>query len=136
MRIITWIFQGILIVGFALAGVPKLVMPAADLIAMGMLWIEDFPVWQVRTIAALEVLASLGLLLPHFIKALPRILVPLAAAGLALTMIGAIVTHITRSDPPTSVVITVLLFVMSTIVAYRRYKDAGNPALSAVHGSA
>jgi len=88
-----------------------------------MLWIADFEVWQVRTIGTLEVLGALGLTLPYAHKKLPRVLVPLASGGLALTMVGAVATHVRRGDPALSIVITSVLFVMGLAVAVRRWNE-------------
>lgn len=98
-------------------------MPLDDLIAQGMLWIEDFSEWQVRVIAVLETLAALGLVAPYLIKTLPKIIVPLAAAGLALTMTGAVITHIVRQDPILSIIITGTLLLCCVFLAQRRYKE-------------
>ena len=123
MNKLIWTFQILLTLAFGLFGAQKVAMPIDDLIAFGMLWIADFPVWQVRTIGALEVAGALGLTLPYFIKPLPKILVPLAAGGLALTMIGAIATHVSRQDPALSIVITSVLLVMGAAVAAHRRSE-------------
>ncbi len=123
MNKLLWIFQILLILAFGLFGLQKVVVPIPDLIAQGMGWIEDFPDWQVRTIGALESLAVVGLTAPYLIKALPRLLVPLAAGGLALTMIGGITTHVLREDPLLSIVINGMLFLMSTTVAVKRFGE-------------
>lgn len=112
--------QILVTLAMGLFGFQKVVMPLPDLIAQGMLWIEDFPAWQVRTIGALEVLGALGLNAPYLTKLAPKMLVPLSAAGLALTMIGAIATHVTRGDPAPSIIITSLLFVMCVLIAKTR----------------
>ena len=122
MNILVWIAQILLVVIFLLTGVPKLFMPINDLIAQGMLWMEDFPVWQIRVIGILETLAILGLTLPYIIKQLPKLLVPLASAGLALTMIGAIFTHIVRGDPTMSIVVTSIIFLLCVFVAIQRFR--------------
>ncbi|MCP4501893.1 MAG: DoxX family protein [Deltaproteobacteria bacterium] len=116
-------FQILLILTFGLFGMQKVVMPIPDLIAQGMLWIEDFPAWQVRLIGALEALGALGLVLPYAIKAIPKILVPVASACLAITMIGAIITHVARQDPVPSIVITSILFGMCVAIAKNRFVD-------------
>lgn len=123
MNKLTWTLQILLALVMALFGGQKVIMAIPDLIAMGMLWIEDFPAWQVRVIGALEVLGALGLTAPYLLKVLPRVLVPMAAVGLALTMIGAIVTHVVRADPAPSIVITSALFAMGVFVAVRRYRE-------------
>lgn len=122
MNILVWIAQGLLVLIFLLTGVPKIFMPIADLIAQGMYWMEDFPVWQIRVIGVLETLAIFGLTLPYVIKILPELLVPLASAGLALTMIGAVVTHIVRSDPTMSIVATSIIFLLCIFVTIKRYE--------------
>ena len=123
MNKLLWTFQILLTLALGLFGLQKVAMPIPDLIAQGMLWIEDFPAWQVRAIGALEVLGVLGLTLPFVFKALPKLLVPLAAAGLSLTMMGAVFTHLTRQDPAMSIVITGLLMAMSATVAVKRFGE-------------
>ena len=117
------IIQIILILVMVLFGFQKIFMPLPDLIKQGMLWIEDFPAWQVRTIGVLEVLGALGLIFPYVIKSLPKIIVVIASGGLALTMVGAIITHISRGDVIASVIITSALFLMAVLIAVFRFKQ-------------
>jgi len=126
MNKLLWFFHILLSLTFAVFGLQKVLMPIPDLVAQGMLWIEDFPAWQGRAIGAVEVLGVLGLNAPYLWKALPRLLVPLAAGGLAATMIGAIATHVSRADPAASIVITSLLFVMGATLAAKRYSELRN----------
>jgi hypothetical protein len=123
MNKLLWSFHIILTLAMALFGLQKVFLPIPDLVAQGMLWIEDFPAYQVRGIGALEFLGALGLNLPYLLKVLPKQLVPLAAGGLAVTMVGAIVTHVTRQDPAASIVITSLLFAMSATLAVKRFGE-------------
>jgi len=88
-----------------------------------MLWIEDFPAWQVRTIGILEVLGACGLTFPYIIKSLPKIIVVIASVGLALTMVGAVITHISRGDVILSIIITSTLFLMAVMIAVFRFKQ-------------
>ncbi len=57
---------------------------------------------------ALEVLAAVGLILPGTLDFAP-VLVPLAAVGLVLLMVGAIITHIRRHEAQPIVVNLALL---------------------------
>lgn len=123
MNVLVWICHIVLALAMSVFGLQKLFGAIPDLIAQGMVWIEDFPAWQVRAIGGLEALGALGLGLPYAVKPLPRVLVPLAAAGLALTMIGAIATHVSRGDPAASIVVTGALFVMAAVVAVRRWAE-------------
>jgi hypothetical protein len=60
-------------------------------------WVEDFSAGAVKAIAALEVLAALGLVLPAALDIAP-VLVPLAATGLVMLMVGAVITRIRRHE--------------------------------------
>lgn len=62
-------------------------------------WTEDVPPTRVKVIGALEVLGALGLVLPWLLDT-ARWLTPLAALGLAVTMLGAIFTHRRRHESP------------------------------------
>jgi hypothetical protein len=123
MKKLLWTFQILLTLAFTLFGLQKVFMPIPDLIAQGMLWIEDFPEWQVRAIGATEFLGVVGLNAPYFIKAIPRIVVPASAVWLGVTMLGAVATHIMRDDPALSIVITSMLFAMCVALAYSRFGE-------------
>ena len=120
MNKLYWTLHVLVTLAIGLFGFQKVVVPIPDLIEQGMWWVADFEVWQVRAIGALEVLGVLGMNLPYLIKALPKVLVPLASGGLAITMIGAIGTHITRQDPAPSIVITGILFAVCAALTLRR----------------
>jgi DoxX-like family len=51
----------------------------------------------VKAIGALEVLAAVGLVLPAAVDIAP-VLVPLAAVGVVLLMVGAMITHLRRHE--------------------------------------
>ena len=98
MHLTLWIIAGLLSAIYLLAGVGKLLVPAEKLAAApGGGWINDFSPGQVKAIGALEVLAAAGLILPAALDIVP-VLVPLAAAGLALLMTGAVFTRIRRHE--------------------------------------
>lgn len=131
MNKLLWSFHVVLTLGFLLFGLQKVFGSIPALIEQGMWWIEDFPAWQVRAIGALEAAGALGLNAPYLLKVLPKQLVPLAAGGLALTMIGAIATHIGRGDPAPSVVITTALFAMAATLAAKRFGQFRSQAMVA-----
>ena len=81
-------------------------------------WVEDVSDPGVRTIGALEVLGALGLLLPA-LTGMATVLVPVAAVGLALVMVGAAATHWRRGELP-MIGIAVLL-VLAVVVAWARF---------------
>ena len=119
MNVVLWVIAGALAVAFLAAGVTKLSQPREKLVAMGMGWAEQFPPGGVKAIGALEVLAAIGLILPALLD-IATVLVPLAALGLVLMMIGAAVTHARRGEYPL-VVVNVILLVLAAIVAWGRF---------------
>jgi hypothetical protein len=66
----------------------------------------------------LEILGGLGLLLPGLLHILP-VLTALAAAGLVLTMIGAIIVHFRLNEASRSVAPLILLLLALFIVIGR-----------------
>jgi hypothetical protein len=66
-----------------------------------------------------ELLAAIGLVLPAATGILPW-LTPLAAAGLALVMLLAAITHLRRKEPR-AVVVNAVLFALSAFVAWQRF---------------
>jgi uncharacterized membrane protein YphA (DoxX/SURF4 family) len=119
MNTALWILAGLLAALFLASGVMKLIQPKEKLAASGMGWAEDFSGGAVKTIGALEILAAIGLILPALLDIAP-VMVPLAAAGLALLMIGAIVTHVRRRE--TSVLaMNVVLLALTAFVAWGRF---------------
>ena len=123
MKVFILIIQIILVLVFALFGFQKIFMPLPDLIDQGMLWIEDFPEWQVRIIGFLEVIGAFGLIFPYIIKTLPKMIIAIASGSLALIMVGAIITHIIRGDVILSIIITSILFLMAMLIAAFRFKQ-------------
>lgn len=99
MNTALWIIQGVLAAAFLMIGGMKLMMPKAQLAGMGdmLAWTHDFTEQQIKGIGILEVLGAIGIILPPLVGILP-ILSPLAALGLTLVGIGAVVTHIRRNE--------------------------------------
>lgn len=119
MSIALWIAAGLLALAFLAAGITKLTQPKDKLAAMGMGWTEDFGNAGVKGIATLEVLGALGVILPAVTGIVP-ILVPVAATGLALLMIGAIVVHLRRGETQ-AVVAPLVLALLAAFVAVGRF---------------
>jgi len=118
MNIVLWIIAGLLAAAFLAAGTMKLTQPKEKLSA-GMPWTDDFSAGAIKGIGALELLAAIGLVLPAALDIVP-ILVPLAALGLVLVMIGAMVTH-TRRKENQMIVVNLALAVLAGIVAWGRF---------------
>jgi uncharacterized membrane protein YphA (DoxX/SURF4 family) len=118
MNIVLWVLAGVLAAAFLAAGLTKLIQPKEKL-AANMGWVDDFSPGMVTTIGALEVLAAIGLILPAALDVVP-VLVPLAALGLGLLMIGAAITHRRRGELP-MIAINVGLLVLAALLAWGRF---------------
>ncbi len=118
MNIALWIVQGLLALVFGMTGMMKLTQPKAKLAAQ-MGYVEDFSQGSVRLIGALELLGAIGLILPALTGILPM-LTPLAALGLVLTMIGAMLTHLRRKEYP-MIAANLVLLLLALFVAYGRF---------------
>ena len=117
MNIVLWIVQILLALVFLMAGAMKVTRPR-EVLAENMAWVEDFSQSQLRLIGALEILGALGLILPAVTGVLPG-LAALAAVGLALTMVGAIIVHLRRKEYP-NVIGNVVLLALVFFLAYGR----------------
>lgn len=71
---------------FLFAGAMKFVMPAEDMTKD-----IDWPIWFLRFIGVAEIAGAAGLVLPG-LTGIQRRLTPLAAAGLIVIMIGAVIS--------------------------------------------
>ena len=118
MQVFLWIVAGLLALAFLAAGAMKLTQPR-DKLAASMGWVEDFNAPTVKLIGGLEVLAAIGLILPALTGIAP-ILTPLAATGLVLVMIGAIITYLRRGEPQV-IVANVVLLLLAAVVAWGRF---------------
>ena len=123
MNIALWILQGFLAAIFLIAGAIKVIKSKDELKALGgekMNWVDSISAVSVKLIGTLEVLAAIGLILPQLTGILPW-LVPLAAFGLVLTMIGAVMLHQRRGDGPKAIVQVIILLVMAAFTTYGRF---------------
>jgi uncharacterized membrane protein YphA (DoxX/SURF4 family) len=108
---------------FVATGLTKLTQPRAKLAAGPMGWAADVTDVEFRTVGLLEVLGALGLVLPGALGIAP-LLTPLAAVGLALTMVGAIATHV-RMGETDRLAVPIVLLVLAVFVAIARFGAHG-----------
>jgi hypothetical protein len=114
-----WIVQGLMAAIFLATGLTKLTQPRERLAAGPMGWAADVTDAQFRTIGLLEVLGAAGLILPGVLGVAPALTV-MAAVGLALTMVGAIRTHL-RLGETDRLAPAVVLLVLALLVAIERF---------------
>jgi hypothetical protein len=100
MNTALWITTGLLTAVFLFSGPGKLLVPREKMAAMtdAARWVLDVKPGTLKAIGALEILGAAGLVLPALLGIAP-ILVPLAAAGLALIMTGAVILRVRRGEP-------------------------------------
>jgi len=109
----------LLAVAMLAAGSMKLGKPASALATSGLAWVEDFSDGAVKGIGALEVAAAVGLILPALLDIAP-VLVPLAATGVVLMMVGAAITHARRKEY-SSIAVNVVLGGLALVIAILRF---------------
>jgi hypothetical protein len=116
-----WIVAGLLAVVFAFSSVVKLSLPMEKLAhAPAGGWVEDLSAGEVRAIGALEILVPLGLVLPAVLDIAP-VLVPMAAVGVVLLMIGAVLTRIRSDHVSTATIIPDLVYLaLAAFLAWGR----------------
>ena len=119
MNIALWILTGVLALAFLASGVQKLTRSRDELFASGLTFVEDFSDGAVRAIGGLEIMAAVGLILPATLDRAP-VLVPVAAAGLALLMIGAAVVHLRRGETK-AVLVNLGFLTLAALVAAGRF---------------
>jgi uncharacterized membrane protein YphA (DoxX/SURF4 family) len=120
MNVTLWIIASLLAALFLASGTAKLAQPKEKLVASAMgAALAGFSPAAIKAIGTLEVLGAAGLVLPAALDITP-VLVPLAAVGVVLLMVGAIITHSRRHEAQ-SVVVNVVLLALAAVVAVGRF---------------
>jgi ABC-type glucose/galactose transport system permease subunit len=119
MNTTLWIVQGLLAAFFGAGGIVKAVRSPKRLYDQGLTWVEDFSPRTVKTIGGLEFAAALGLVLPA-VTGIAPVLVPLAAVGLGLIMVGAALVHVRRGEVP-FIAVNAALLAAAAFVAWGRF---------------
>jgi len=114
---VLWLLQIVLALVFLALGLLMLTRSRERLLRVAG-WVEDFPQWVVTTIGVLELLGAVGLVLPGVLGT-AGVLVPVAALGLAVLLVGAITTHLLRGEQD-EVGVPVALLIAAAVVAAGR----------------
>ena len=118
MNVVLWILQALLALVFLAHGLMLLMPPpevAAQMNAM-------LPRWFSLFLGVAEVAAGIGLVVPGVTRIKPA-LVPAAAVGVVIVMVGATILHVMRNEM-SSAGITAVLLVMAIVVAHGRLRLA------------
>ncbi|MDB4993086.1 MAG: DoxX family protein [Myxococcaceae bacterium] len=128
MNLLLWIVQGLLALIFLAHGLLFVTLTPARIEKMAKKRKPNappppkMPNWLLKLIGTSEILAAPGLILPVATGILPW-LTPLAAFGLAITMLGAVALHAKRREVAETGA-TVLLLLLSLLVIVMRWPTA------------
>lgn len=115
MNIALWIIQVLLALLFLFAGGIKLILPIEEMTKQ-----MAMPGLFLRFLGVVEVLGALGLILPGLFR-IKTSLTPLAAVGLVIIMIGAIVIS-AKIGGVSQVPIPLVTAILAGFVAYGRWR--------------
>ena len=118
MNVTLWIVAGVLAVLFLASGLTKLFQPKEKVVGSTRS-VQNLSEGAIKAIGLLEVLGAIGLVLPAVVDIAP-VLVPLAAAGLVVLMVCAMVVHL-RYREAKGVVVTLVLLALAAFVAWGRF---------------
>jgi uncharacterized membrane protein len=115
---LAWILSALLTAVFLVIAASKLLQSRSKLLTTpNFEYVEDFTAAQIKGIGVLELLGALGLVLPA-LPGIPNVLAPLAALGLALTMVGAAAVHLRRGERnrvPANLLLIALLVLLAVL---------------------
>lgn len=118
-----WAIQAGLALLYLAAGGAKLTQSIDALSAAGMSFVTHVPEAFTRLIGILEILGAAGLILPAAMRILPW-LTPLAAVGLSLVQVGAIITHALLGETAMTLPVDLALLGLSLFVVWGRLGKA------------
>jgi hypothetical protein len=118
MNVLLWVIQVLLMLVFLFSGGIKLAIPADQLQAQAPPTMIHFSNAFMKFIGTCEVLGGLGLVLPGLFR-IAKGLTPLAAVGLTIIMIGAVVISVMGLGISASV-IPLIVCLLCAFVVYER----------------
>jgi len=118
MNVVLWILQALLALVFLAHGLMFLMPPPEIAAQMN----ANLPRWFTLFLGVAEVAAGIGLVVPGVTRIKP-VLVPAAALGVVIVLVGATIYHVMRNKM-SSAVITGVLLVMAIVVAHGRLRLA------------
>lgn len=122
MTLALWICQVALAALFLVSGSAKISMSKQRLLDTGQSGVAPFPIAVIRFTATCELLGVIGLIAPQATGIFPA-LTGFAAIGLAVVMIGAMISHATLREPR-SVAVNVVVLAICCFVAVGRMAGA------------
>ena len=121
MNALLWVGQGLLAAVFLLSAAVKGTQPKKKIISLGQTGVVFLPLWLIRVTAAAELAGVFGVILP-WLTGIARVLTPVAAVGLGLTMVLAAVSH-AKLREPRNVAANLTILLVCVVVAAGRFAD-------------
>jgi uncharacterized membrane protein HdeD (DUF308 family) len=118
MNAVLWILQVLLGIFFVFHAFLML-RPNPARLQAGMKYVLELPSWLRMFAGAAEGLAGIALVVAPFLGPL-KVLAPLAAAGLVVLMIGAIVFHLGRREYP-NIGLNAVLAIIAAVIVWGRF---------------
>jgi len=118
MNVLLWVLQALVALVFLFSGGTKLVMSVEKMKEMSPPNSIMLPGWFIKFIGVMEILGGLGLILPGLTK-IRQGLTPLAAIGLLIIMIGAVVISI-MGPGMNAAIIPFVVGILCAVIAYGR----------------
>lgn len=120
IHIILWVAQVTLAVLFIAGAIMKF-QPIETISAM-MPWTGQVPIWIVRLLGLIDLLAAVGLILPSMLRIKPQ-LTTWAALSIITLMFSAIVFHVSRGEA--SVIgVNIISAIIALFIVWGRLKKA------------
>jgi len=116
-----WVAQVLLAIAFGMAGAFKLTAPI-EVLVQKMIWPGAMPPGLVRFIGASELTGAIGLILPAATRIRPG-LTPLAALGLLVIMLLAMMFHLSRGELG-ALPAPIFLGAIAAFIAWGRFRKA------------
>ncbi len=116
-----WIVQAFLAFMFLYAGLMKTTRSPEGLVELGWSWAATMPAGFIFVLGVMELLGALGIILPAATRILPW-LTPLAAAGMVLVQIAAIILHGARGETAETIGLNLVLLAAALFVIWGRLR--------------
>ena len=126
LKISLWIAQVYLAAMFGMAGVIKTFLSIPEMVAKGITFAPDVPLWLTRFIGIAELSGAIGIILPALTRVAPR-LTWMAAAGFAAIQILAIGFHAMRGESAHTLPLNLALLLPAVFVLWGRSVKAPIP---------
>jgi len=126
LRAAIWGAQVLLFISLVMSGVMKLTWSIPELAQVAP-WTGETPALFVRFIALVELTGAVGILLPSVTRIKPGLTI-VAAYGVGLLMVLAIVFHTVRRDGMTGYATPMVLLWLAGLVAWGRWRRAPIPS--------